>query len=96
MLFILSSQYWDYLLRKETNYGKKSNYYWRFGRKKKRHEKDAKHGWYRYDVRFAIPVHDDKTGEVLRYNIFFARMLVRHADDGKKYLYDLLAVKKEK
>lgn len=63
---------------------------------KKRHEKDAKYGWYRYDVRFAIPVHDDKTGEVLRYNIFFARMLVRHADDGNKYLYDLLAVKKEK
>ena len=63
---------------------------------KKKHEKDAKYGWYRYDVRFAIPVHDDKTGEVLRYNIFFARMLVRHADDGNKYLYDLLAVKKEK
>ena len=63
---------------------------------KKRHEKDAKYGWYRYDVRFAIPVYDDKTGEVVRYNIFFARMLVRHADDGKKYLYDLLAVKKEK
>ena len=63
---------------------------------KKKHEKDAKYGWYRYDVRFAIPAHDDKTGEVLRYNIFFARMLVRHADDGNKYLYDLLAVKKEK
>lgn len=63
---------------------------------KKKHEKDAKFGWYRYDVRFAIPVHDDKTGEVLRYNIFIARMLVRHADDGNKYLYDLLAVKKEK
>lgn len=62
---------------------------------KKRHEKDAKYGWYRYDVRFAIPVHDELSGEVLRYNIFFARMLVRHAEDGKKYLYDLLAVKKE-
>ena len=62
---------------------------------KKRHEKDAKFGWYRYDVRFAILVHDELSGEVLRYNIFFARMLVRHAEDGKKYLYDLLAVKKE-
>jgi DNA primase large subunit len=62
---------------------------------KKKHESDAKYGWYRYDVRFALPVYNDKTGQVLRYNIFSARMLVRHAEDGKKYLYDLLAIKKE-
>ena len=60
---------------------------------KKKHEKDAK-GWYRYDVRFALPVYDDKSGEVCRYNIFFARMLVHHDADGKKYLFDLLAIKK--
>ncbi|MDE6405221.1 MAG: hypothetical protein K2M20_06190 [Lachnospiraceae bacterium] len=63
--------------------------------KKKKHEKNAKYGWYRYDVRFALPVYEDKNGEVYRYNIFFARMLVRHDADGKKYLYDLLAIKKE-
>lgn len=62
---------------------------------KKKHAKDAKYGWYRYDVRFALPVYDDKSGELVRYNIFSARMLVRHADDGKKYLYDFLAIKKE-
>jgi len=62
---------------------------------KKKHDKDAKYGWYRYDVRFALPVYDDKTGQVIRYNIFSARMLVRHDEDGKKYLYDLLAIKKE-
>ncbi len=62
---------------------------------KKKHEKNAKYGWYRYDVRFALPVYDDKSGEICRYNIFFARMLVRHDADGKKYLYDLLAIKKE-
>ena len=28
-------------------------------------------------------------------NIYSARMLVRHAADGKKYLYDLLKIKKE-
>ena len=61
---------------------------------KKKHEKDAKYGWYRYDVRFALPVYDDKNGELLRYNIFSARMLVRHDSDEKKYLYDLLAIKK--
>ena len=52
-------------------------------------------GWYRYDVRFALPVYDDRAGEICRYNIFFARMLVRHDADGKKYLYDFLAIKKE-
>ena len=62
---------------------------------KEKHEKDAKYGWYRYDVRFALPVYDDKSSEVCRYNIFFARMLVRHDVDGKKYLYDILAIKKE-
>jgi hypothetical protein len=62
---------------------------------KMKHKIDAKYGWYRYDVRFAFPVYDDKTGQVARYNIFSARMLVRHAEDGKKYLYDLLAIKKE-
>ena len=46
-------------------------------------------------VRFALPVYDDKTGQVVRYNIFSARMLVRHAEDEKKYLYDFLAIKKE-
>ena len=62
---------------------------------KQKHNKDAKYGWYRYDVRFALPVYDDKSNEICRSNIFFARMLVRHDKDGKKYLYDLLAVKKE-
>lgn len=62
---------------------------------KQKHNKDAKYGWYRYDVRFALPVYDDKSNEICRYNIFFARMLVRHDKDGKKYLYDLRAVKKE-
>lgn len=62
---------------------------------KKKHIKDAKYGWYRYDVRFALPVYDDKTEQLVRYNIFSARMLVRHDEDGKKYLYDLLAIKKE-
>ena len=62
---------------------------------KKKHAADAKFGWYRYDVRFALPVYDDKTGKLARYNIYSARMLVRHSEDGKKYLYDLLAIKKE-
>ena len=62
---------------------------------KQRHKEDAKYGWYRYRVRFALPVYSDKTGELERYNIFKSVMLVRHAEDGKKYLYDFLAIKKE-
>lgn len=61
---------------------------------KLKHEKDAKYGWYRYDVRFAIPVYND-AGELDRYNIFAARLLVNHSANGKKYLYDILNIKKE-
>ena len=62
---------------------------------KSKHKDDAKLGWYRYSVRFALPVYSDKSGELERYNIYKSIMLVRHAGDGKKYLYDFLAVKKE-
>lgn len=60
----------------------------------KKHNTDAKFGWYRYDTRFAIPVYND-AGELVRYNVFKARILVRHAKDGKLYLYDILRTKKE-
>ena len=62
---------------------------------KQHHATDAKKGWYRYDVRFALPVYNDMSGKVERYNVYSARMLVRHAADGKKYLYDFLGIKKE-
>lgn len=52
-------------------------------------------GWYRYDSRFALPVYDD-AGEFLRYNVFHASMLIRHASDGKLYLYDILDIKKKR
>ena len=41
-----------------------------------------------------LPVYDDK-GELERYNIFHASMLVRHSNDGKLYLYDVIDIKKE-
>jgi hypothetical protein len=37
----------------------------------------------------------DDNGEVERYNVFHAFMLIRHANDGKLYLYDVLEIKKE-
>lgn len=36
----------------------------------------------RYDSRFALPVYADN-GEVERYNVYHASMLIRHANDGK-------------
>ena len=46
-------------------------------------------------MRFAIPVYNGGTGNVERYNIYRATMIVRHAEDEKKYLYDVLEIKKE-
>lgn len=61
--------------------------------KKEKHNEDAQFGWFRYDVRFAIPIYENDT--LVRYNVFGARLLVNHAQNGKKYLYDILAIKKE-
>ena len=61
--------------------------------KKMKHKDDAKNGWYRYDVRFGIPIYNES--ELIRYNIFSARLLINHAKNGNKYLYDILAIKKE-
>lgn len=62
--------------------------------RKEKHTRAAKHGWYRYDTRFAIPIYSNH-GELERYNIFKARLVIRHASSGKKYLYDILEIKKE-
>lgn len=59
-----------------------------------KHKKDAAFGWYRYDVRFAMAVYNRK-GEIERYNIFRGRMIIRYAENGKKYLYDIINIKKE-
>ena len=42
-----------------------------------------------------IPVRNDKSGMVERYNVYKAIMVVRHSGDGNKYLYDFVAIKKE-
>lgn len=45
-------------------------------------------------TRFGLPVYDE-FGEIVSYNIFKARMLVRCDKDGKLYLYDFVRTKKE-
>ena len=60
----------------------------------KKHKRNAKYGWYRYDTYFAIPTYDND-GEINHYNVFHASLLIRHAENGKKYLYDIIDIKKE-
>ncbi|MEE1100959.1 MAG: helix-turn-helix transcriptional regulator [Agathobacter sp.] len=60
---------------------------------KDKHNSKAKYGWYRYDTRFAIPKYNND-GELAGYNIFKGRLVIRHAQDGKLYLYDILRIKK--
>ncbi|MCR5801405.1 MAG: hypothetical protein K6G57_03635 [Lachnospiraceae bacterium] len=62
--------------------------------RKEKHNVDAANGWYRYTTRFALPVFGDG-GKIERYNVFRGYMIVRHDQNGKKYLYDLIDIKKE-
>ena len=61
--------------------------------KKDKHSKDAKYGWYRYNIRFALPTYEEEI--LVRYNIYKGQLLINHAENGNKYLYDILAIKKE-
>lgn len=61
---------------------------------KEKHKYNAKFGWYRYYSRFALPIYSD-AGLIERFNIFHVQMLIRHDRNGKKYLYDLINIKKE-
>lgn len=61
---------------------------------KNKHKQDAKNGWYKYESRFALPVFG-KENEVERYNVFHVAMVVRHDENEKLYLYDIMNIKKE-
>lgn len=77
-----------YMIQFATNKRWQENY-------KEKHGVDAAYGWYRFTTRFALPIYSDN-GELVRYNVYRIEMLIRHASDGKMYLYDLVNVKKEK
>ncbi|HJB00295.1 MAG TPA: hypothetical protein H9780_03935 [Candidatus Mediterraneibacter merdavium] len=59
-----------------------------------KHYRNARFGWYRYDSRFALPVYDE-SGKLERYNIFHASLIIRHSEDNRLYLYDIIDIKKE-
>ena len=54
---------------------------------KNKHNFDAKYGFYKYGVKFSIVDHDKET-------ISTCSLLVRNDANGKKYLYDILDIKK--
>ena len=59
-----------------------------------KHKYDGGKGWYRYESRFALPVYG-KDEDIERYNIYHVFMIIRHDINGKKYLYDIINIKKE-
>lgn len=59
-----------------------------------KHQWNARYGWYRYNSRFALPVFSED-GSIDRYNVFHASLLIRHDNNGKMYLYDVIDIKKE-
>lgn len=62
---------------------------------KTKHVGKAGKGWYYYTTRFALPVYknEQKTED---YSVYSARLVVNHAKNGKKYLYDLVDIKKKR
>lgn len=62
--------------------------------KKEKHNKDAKNGWLRCTVRFVLPITNDKKQKIGE-NYFRARMIIRCDSNNKKYLYDIIDIKKE-
>ncbi|MBU5480991.1 hypothetical protein [Blautia sp. MSJ-19] len=62
--------------------------------RKEKHAKDAKYGWYKYESKFALPVYG-REGNIERYNIFNALMVMRCSKEHKMYLYDIIEIKKK-
>ncbi len=56
--------------------------------------KDAKFGMYRYDTKVGFPV-KDRNGDTTGANVYTAELIIRNASDGKKYLYDIVNIKKD-
>lgn len=65
----------------------------RWEKTKHQNNKDAKYGMYRYDTHFGFHV-QNAAGDIIGASIYNAEILIRNASDGKKYLYDIVSIKK--
>lgn len=61
---------------------------------KGKHGADAGKGWYYYTTRFALPIYDNSR-KTTEYNVYTGCLVVNCTSGGKKYLYDLVDIKKE-
>ena len=61
--------------------------------KAEKHIRNASKGWFRYDVKFSIPVYDN-FGKQIHENIYSATLVARINDEGI-FLYDMINIKKE-
>ena len=61
--------------------------------KDKKHDENAKRGWYRYDACFSMRVYAPGEKE-FRLNYYIATVIVRINDMGN-YLHDIINIKKE-
>ena len=66
----------------------------RWEKTKHAHNKDTKYGMYRYRTRFGFPV-KNHAGKTVGANIYTAKIIIRNASDGRKYLYDIVGIKKD-
>lgn len=65
----------------------------RWERTKHAHSKDAEYGMYRYDSSFAFPV-KNADGSLASIKAYDVELLIRNSSDRKKYLYDIVGIKK--
>lgn len=59
---------------------------------KDKHVFSAGLGWYKYDIKFGLPVFDNY-GSISKYSIYDAALIVRKSSDGLLYLYDIVQKK---
>ena len=82
-----ASQVIPELITTATNFDYRAN-------NEEKHNTNAKYGWYRCTVRFSLPTTNER-GAIIGENRFQGRMIIRCDADGKKYLYDIIDIKKE-
>ena len=58
--------------------------------KNEKHNMNAKNGWYRYDIYFAMPVKTENE-DLIRWNNYRATMVVRINDKGL-FFYDIMSI----
>lgn len=61
--------------------------------KDEKHSKDAIKGWFRYDIRFELPVRSPET-QIILWNTYVGTLIVRVNDKGL-FFYDIINIKKE-